>query len=258
MEGLIKEFKVDKLHVCIFETREQMGRAAYEHYAGRLSVALDVKSRARAIFAAAHSQDDFLKAMAADDRLDFSRIEAFHMDEYIGLADDAPQKFSAFLSHAIFDRKPFGRVHLMHSGTGDVQAECRRYGDLLTAAPIDIVSLGIGENGHIAFNDPHVARFDDPETVKVTTLDEHCRQQQVNDGEFASIDLVPREALTLTVPMLMSCRTIVGVVPLGRKAQAVRDALYGPISERCPASILRTHDDAALFLDRDAAGLLAR
>ena len=116
--------------------------------------------------------------------------------------------------------------------------------------------LGIGENGHIAFNDPHEARFDDPQSVKITTLDERCRQQQVNDGEFADLSQVPHQAMTLTIPTLMSCRCVVGIVPLARKAQAVHDTLYGPISEKCPASILRTHDDATLFLDRGAASQL--
>ena len=120
----------------------------------------------------------------------------------------------------------------------------------------DVAFIGIGENGHIAFNDPHEARFDDPETVKITTLDEQCRQQQVNDGEFADISLVPRQAMTLTIPTLMSCRCVVGIVPLARKAKAVHDTLYGPITEQCPASILRTHDDATLFLDLGAASAL--
>lgn len=129
------------------------------------------------------------------------------MDEYIGLPADAPQRFGTFLSRAIFDRKPFRKVHLMNSGAGDGRQECLRYSELLRRTPLDIVSLGIGENGHIAFNDPHEARFDDPETVKITTLDEPCRQQQVHDGEFADISLVPYQAMTLTIPALMSCRS---------------------------------------------------
>ena len=253
MDGLIKDFRIDKLRVLVYETREQMGRAAYELYRQKIGTLLASQERVRAIFAAAHSQDDFLRCMAQDETLDFSRIEAFHMDEYIGLQDDASQKFSTFLTQAIFSRRPFGQVHLLRSNVEDPEAECRRYAALLQAAPMDIVSLGIGENGHIAFNDPHVALFDDPQTVKITTLDEPCRQQQVNDGEFASIDRVPRRALTLTVPALLACRTIVGIVPLDRKAKAVHDALYGPIAESCPASVLRTHDDATLLLDRGAA-----
>lgn len=255
-EGLISEFLVDKLHVFIYETRRQMGRAACEFYETKIRKALAAQPRARVVFAAAHSQDDFLNCLCEGEGIDFSRIEAFHMDEYLGLSAEAPQKFSTFLNRALFDRKPFGKVHLMHSGAVDAQAECERYARLLASAPIDAVSLGIGENGHIAFNDPHEAHFDDPQAVKVTTLDDECRQQQVNDGEFASIGLVPRQALTLTIPTLMACKCVVGIVPLDRKAKAVHDALYGPITEACPASILRTHDDAALFLDRGAAGML--
>ena len=256
MDGLIKEFHIDKLHVSIYKTRRQMGMAASAHYLQRLETILAGQPAARAVFAAAHSQDEFLEGLTEAEDAVFNRIEAFHMDEYIGLPADAPQRFGTFLSRAIFDRKPFRKVHLMNSGAGDGRQECHRYSELLRYSPLDIVSLGIGENGHIAFNDPHEARFDDPETVKITTLDEPCRQQQVHDGEFADISLVPHQAMTLTIPALMSCRCAVGIVPLDRKAKAVYDALYGPISEKCPASILRTHDDAALFLDEGAASLL--
>lgn len=256
MDGLITEFHVDKLHVSIYKTRQQMGLAASAHYLQRLKAILAGQPAVRAVFAAAHSQDEFLAGLVESENTEFDRIEAFHMDEYIGLPADAPQRFGTFLSHAIFDRKPFRKVHLMDSGTGDGRQECIRYSELLQRAPLDIVSLGIGENGHIAFNDPHEARFDDPETVKITTLDEPCRLQQVHDGEFAEISLVPHQAMTLTIPALMSCRCVVGIVPLDRKAQAVHDALYGPITEKCPASILRTHGDATLFLDEGAASLL--
>lgn len=256
MDGLIKDFYVDKLHVLIYETRQQMGQAASSYYLQRLKTILDRQPTARAVFAAAHSQDEFLEGIRNAGKEIFGRVEAFHMDEYIGLPADAPQRFGNFLSNAIFNRAPFKAVHLMDSGGQEGRQECLRYGELIESAPLDIVSLGIGENGHIAFNDPHEARFDDPETVKITTLDEQCRQQQVNDGEFADISLVPRQAMTLTIPTLMSCRCVVGIVPLARKAKAVHDTLYGPITEQCPASILRTHNDATLFLDLGAASAL--
>lgn len=252
MNGLISEFDAGKLHVKIYDTPANMGTAAALWYLDKVKKKLEGREYIRAVFAAARSQEDFFNGLIEDDSVDFSKIEAFHMDEYIGLPDDAPQRFGNFLMRMIFGRKPFRNVNLMKSEAGD----CARYSSLLKAAPIDIVSLGIGENGHIAFNDPHEARFDDPETVKVTTLDDICRQQQVNDGEFASIDLVPEHALTMTIPALMACMTVVGVVPHERKAEAVRNALTGPVSESCPASILRTHDDAVLFLDKDAASLL--
>ena len=248
--------KIDNLTIDIFPDRQAMGGQAAADVSAAIRELLGRKAEIGMIFAAAPSQNEFLSALTADSSIPWNRINAFHMDEYIGLPADAPQRFGTFLSRAIFDRIPFRKVYLMNSDTGNGQQECIRYSELLRRAPLDIVSLGIGENGHIAFNDPHEARFDDPETVKVTTLDEPCRQQQVHDGEFTDISLVPHQAMTLTIPALMSCRCVVGIVPLDRKAKAVYDALYGPISEKCPASILRTHDDAALFLDEGAASLL--
>ncbi len=249
-------FRVDKLSVRIFETREEMGRAASEHYRERVRARHERQPLVRAIYAAAHSQDEFLRALVADAGIDFARIDAFHMDEYFGLGTEAPQLFGRFLTERLFALKPFARVNLIRSDAPDIDAEARRYEALLRQAPIDITSLGIGENGHIAFNDPHEARFDDPHWVRRTTLDETCRRQQVNDGEFAALDQVPASAYTLTVPALCASRSLVCIVPGSRKAEAVRRTLREPVSEACPASILRTHDDAVLFLDRDAAALL--
>ncbi len=256
MDQCLRQFQVDKLHVFVYETRREMARAAYEFYRARVTDRLRRAERIRAIYAAAHSQDEFLECLVNDRTIDFTRIEAFHMDEYFGLGREAPQNFGSFLSCRLFDRKPFARVNLIRPDAPDIEAEARRYEKLLREAPIDITSLGIGENGHIAFNDPHEANFADPRWVRETTLDERCRQQQVNDGEFASLDQVPKSAYTLTIPALMSSATLVCIVPNSRKAQAVYQCLTGPVSESCPASIMRTHDDATLFLDRDAAGLL--
>lgn len=252
MNGLISEFYAGKLHVKIYDTAAHMGTAAALWYLDKVKKKLEKQEYIRAVFAAAHSQDDFYAGLLRDNSVDFSKMDAFHMDEYIGLPDDAPQRFGNFLMRMIFSKKPFRTINLMKSEA----SECTRYSVLLKAAPIDIVSLGIGENGHIAFNDPSEADFNDPETVKVTTLDNICRQQQVNDGEFTSLDQVPKQALTMTIPALMACETVVGIVPNFRKAEAVKKALTGPISESCPASILKTHEDAALFLDKDAAKLL--
>lgn len=252
MKGLIKNFKVDSLNVYVFDTREDMGVAACQIYKQRVLAMFAKQQMVRAIFAAAHSQDDFLAALVAENDIDFSRMEAFHMDEYLGLPSDAPQKFGRFLCNAIFDKKPFAKVNLVQSGS-DFAAECARYEALLKQAPMDIVSMGIGENGHIAFNDPHEAKFNDPRWVRQANLDLLCRQQQVNDGEFATLDDVPLKALTLTIPALMSCKSVVCIVPVDRKAEAVRKTLMEPVSEGCPASILRTHSDASLFVDRGAA-----
>ena len=185
MDGLIKEFHVDKLHVSIYKTRRQMGMAASAHYLQRLEAILAGQPAARAVFAAAHSQDEFLEGLIEAEDAVFSRIEAFHMDEYIGLPADAPQRFGTFLSRAIFDRKPFRKVHLMNSGAGDGRQECLRYSELLRRAPLDIVSLGIGENGHIAFNDPHEARFDDPLYQQVPVA-QVCALRDFLLGEFAA------------------------------------------------------------------------
>ena len=255
MKGLIKQFQVDSLQVYVFESRTDMGTAAYECYKKNI-MQLSANEIIRAIFAAAHSQSDFYEALINDSEINFNRIDAFHMDEYMGLGKDAPQNFGNFLKRAIFSKKPFHQVNYVQSDAIDINAECMRYEKLLREAPLDIVSLGIGENGHLAFNDPHEAKFDDKQWVRQTSLDNVSRQQQVNDGEFTHIDQVPKQALTLTIPDLMSCKYVVGIVPTNRKAQAVYNALYGPITEKCPASILRTHKNAALFLDKDAAELL--
>jgi glucosamine-6-phosphate deaminase len=253
MENPIKKFKVDLLQVHVYKSRADMGLAAYEYYKSRINQLLIDTTRIRAIFAAAHSQSDFLDFLSNDTGIDFGKIDAFHMDEYMGLGKNALQNFGNFLRKAIFSKKAFHEVNYVQSDATDIKAECMRYETLLKAAPLDIVSLGIGENGHIAFNDPHEAKFDDTLWVRETTLDEVCRQQQVNDGEFTGIDQVPKQALTLTIPALMSCKSVIGIVPTKRKAQAVYNTLYGPVSETCPASILRTHKDAILFIDKDAA-----
>lgn len=255
MKGLIKQFQVGSLQVYVFESRTDMGTAAYECYKRNITQ-LSSNETIRAVFAAAHSQSDFYEALINDSEINFNRIDAFHMDEYMGLGKDAPQNFGNFLKKAIFSKKPFHQVNYVQSDATDINAECMRYEKLLREASLDIVSLGIGENGHLAFNDPHEAKFDDKQWVRQTSLDNVSRQQQVNDGEFTHIDQVPKQALTLTIPALMSCKYVVGIVPTNRKAQAVYNALNGPITEKCPASILRTHKNAALFLDKDAAELL--
>jgi len=177
------------------------------------------------------------------------------MDEYVGLPATAPQRFGLWLKERLFDRVKPGVVYYLDEGEG-VKEKCERYAALLAKYPVDITCLGIGENGHIAFNDPAVADFHDPLTVKVVELDARCRQQQVNDGCFAALEQVPTQAITLTVPALMASRWIVGVVPGERKSEAVYQSLAGPITEACPASILRQHDRASLYLDAQAARLL--
>lgn len=255
----MKTFTKDKLTVRVFDSRSDMGAAAAEACVKEMQKLLAEKESIRMIFAAAPSQNEFLAALVEagkDGRVDYSRVHAFHMDEYVGLAADAPQGFGNFLRDRLFGLLPFASVTYLNGNAADPAEECARYTALLKEAPIDIVCMGIGENGHIAFNDPHVADFNDPAAVKVVELDHTCRQQQVNDGCFAKLDDVPTHALTLTIPTLVAPKTVFCMVPAPTKAKAVQAAVEGPISETCPASILRRHDNASLWLDPDSAALL--
>jgi len=250
------QLQYDRLTVFRYETRAQMGAAAARDIASAIKRVLSRKECCNMIFAAAPSQNEVLAALAADETVDFTRINAFHMDEYCGLPEDAPQGFGNFLRAAIFDKVPFRSIYYLRGSAPDPEAECRRYGQLLEQYPTDIVCLGIGENGHIAFNDPPVADFQDPVLVKRVPLDPTCRMQQVHDGCFSELSKVPQYALTLTVPALFRGKELFCVVPAATKANAVKNALTGPIAETCPASILRRHPAARLYLDEDSAGLM--
>ena len=247
----LKTETVDRLEVCVYENRQALGAAAGADIAAKIKELLSEQERVRMVFAAAPSQSEALEALAADEQIDWSRVVAFHMDEYVGLNRRAPQSFGRFLGETLFDKVRPGEVHIIN-GAEPAAEECARYAELLRDAPIDIVCLGIGENGHIAFNDPPVADFDDPEMVKVVELDEASRQQQVNDGLFPNIEEVPTHALTLTIPALMSGSYVFCMVPGASKREAVRCALRGPVTTECPASILRTHHDCILYLDTEA------
>lgn len=244
---------VEELKVNVYADRRQLGSAAGAAAAATIKRLLSEQETVRIIFAAAPSQNEFLETLAADEGIDWSRITVFHMDEYIGLPNDAPQKFSRFLCDKLFDRVKPGRVNLIDSST-TIEEECRRYGALIQEAPIDIVCLGIGENGHIAFNDPPVADFNDPKVIKAVELDDACRQQQVNDGCFPTFDAVPTHALTLTIPTMMAGRHLYCMVPGPTKRAAVQRTLNGSISTECPSTVLRRHADCTLYVDRDSYG----
>lgn len=253
----MKEFKKDKLNVKIMDTRDEMGAVAAKDIRAKIKELLEAKDEINMIFAAAPSQNEVLSHLISYDDIDWSRVNAYHMDEYIGLAKDAADKsFGYFLTEHIFAKVPFKSVNLINASETDLNAECARYGKLLSDNPTDIVVMGIGENGHIAFNDPWVAKFDDSEIIKAVELDEMCRNQQVNDGCFATIDDVPTHALTLTCPTLTKAEYLFCIVPAKTKANAVKDTINGEITEDCPASILRTHDSATLYLDADSSSLL--
>lgn len=251
-----RTFSREMLNVKVFSTTREMGRAAAAEVAAKIVELLGKKEEVNMIFAAAPSQEAFLNSLIADSRIDWTRINAFHMDEYIGVGPSAPQSFAHFLRERIFDRVPFRSVYCLDGLASDRDAECARYAGLLQRYPVDIVCMGIGENGHIAFNDPDVADFNDPKLVKVVALDPVCRQQQVNEKCFERLDLVPSEALTLTVPALLRGRWLFCIVPFASKAEAVRCTLYGEISEHCPASVLRNEADACLYLTAESARLL--
>lgn len=244
------------LTVRQFDNRVQLGEAAAQAVANRMRALLAQQDTINMIFAAAPSQQEFLAELCKQPDLDWGRVNAFHMDEYMGLPDEAPQRFGNFLKTRLFDRVSFRTVNYL-DGNHPAAEECARYGQLLRQNPVDIVCMGIGENCHIAFNDPHVADFNDPVPVKVVDLDTACRQQQVNDGCFIQFEAVPTHALTLTIPALMQASYVFCMVPGNNKAPAVFHTLNAPMSEVYPSTILRQHHNAILFIDNDSAGQLA-
>lgn len=253
---LVRHFAVDRLDVQVYATRDDMGLRAALDAAEAIAQLLATHDRVRIVFAAAPSQNEFLAQLGSLPNLDWARVEAFHMDEYLGLPDAAPQSFGAFLREHLFNRVSPGRVEYLDGSAVDAGAECLRYAALLAERPVDIVCAGIGENGHMAFNDPPVADFYDPQAVKIVTLDEVCRMQQVHDGAFDTLDDVPRTAITLTIPTLMSARRVLCIVPGSTKAAAVHATLRGAIASSCPATIMRRHAAATLYLDTAAAARL--
>ena len=251
----MRTFMKDKLEVKVYDSRAEMGAAAASDISACIHKLLETKEEINIIFAAAPSQNEVLASLVADETIEWGRINAFHMDEYVGISTDAPQGFAQFLKRAIFDKVPFRSVNLLDC-TAEPNAEAARYTELLRKYPTDIVCMGIGENGHIAFNDPHVADFNDPKAVKVVDLDDVCRMQQVHDGCFASLDLVPKYALTLTVPTLANADYRFCVVPAATKANAVKNTVLGEIGEACPATVLRIKDNSALYCDADSSALI--
>lgn len=255
----IARFTVDALQVEVHEDRGSLGHAA------ALAVARVIVERQRAagkaniVFAAAPSQNEFLAGLVADPSIDWSKVVGFHMDEYIGLGPDHPASFRRYLHEHLFGLVglPAERLRLIPGEeSGRPLRTCLAYEDALIAEPTDIVCGGIGENGHLAFNDPPVADFLDPVKIKPVRLDAACREQQVHDGCFDRIEDVPTHAYTLTIPALLAAPVVSLCVPGPRKADAVLATLRGPIAESCPASALRRHPGATLYLDRESARLV--
>lgn len=250
--------KAGNLEVKIFDNRQEMGFTAAKTVAEKIRELLKTKEFLNIIFASAPSQNEFLSILSKEENIAWERINAFHMDEYVGLASDAPQNFGYFLKTRLFDKIPLHSVHYLNGNAEDIEAECERYAQLLTDFPTDIVCLGIGENCHLAFNDPHVAFFDDPKIVKKVSLDEACRQQQVNDACFDSFDEVPQYALTITIPALLKAQYAYAMVPGLKKAEAIQHTIEDEISEAFPSTILRNHTGAILYIDKDSAGRLTQ
>jgi len=253
MSQSIRLFEVDHLKVKISPDRLAMGQAAGQAVAEKMRAILKTKPRLFTVFASAPSQNEFLDELSRSPGIDWKRVTAFHLDEYVGLPGTAPQNFGNFLRVRLFEKVHPGAVHYLDGVAEDLEAECVRYATLLETNPFDIACIGIGENGHIAFNDPPVADFDDPRLVKVVDLDLTSRLQQVHDGCFKDLESVPKKALTLTIPAIFSARFIYCMVPAPTKAEAVKKTLEGPITTACPAAILRRHENATLFLDQESA-----
>ena len=252
----MKEIKKDKLIVKIFDTRAEMGNAAGSDAAQKIKEIIEKKGEVNIIFAAAPSQNETLATLVNAEGIDWGKVNAFHMDEYIGLSPDAPQGFGNFLKERIFDKLPFKSVHYIYQEGETAEDTIARYTKLIKENPIDIVCLGIGENGHIAFNDPWVADFNDCAVIKKVELDGVCRQQQVNDGCFKTLSDVPCYALTLTVPTLFNADYLFCTVPASTKADAVYKTVNNEIDEELPATIMRKHNNAIMYCDKESGAKL--
>jgi glucosamine-6-phosphate deaminase len=246
---------VDHMEVRVHPDSGAMAREAAVRAGRVLREAVRAKGTAHAMFATGNSQLEFVDALVSTADVPWSDIVVFHMDEYVGVGPDHPAGFQRWIRERISDRVRPRQAHYI-DGLADPEVECGRYADLLARYPLDLCCLGIGENGHLAFNDPPVADFDDPLDMKVVDLDADCRLQQVHEGHFPDITAVPRLALTATIPALLRARTVLAIVPESRKATPVRAAITGPVSTACPGSYLRTQSNVTLYLDPGSASLL--
>lgn len=243
------------LKVRIFPTREEMGAAAAQEAARLLRAAIEAKGRAVFVAATGASQFEFLEALTRIPSIEWAKTEMFHLDEYIGIPETHPASFRRYLRERLIERVHPGRVYLIEGDAPDPERECERLGWLISAREIDVAFVGIGENGHLAFNDPP-ADFEIDRPYIIVELAEATRRQQVGEGWFSSLEEVPTKAISMSIRQIMKAKSIICTVPEARKAQAVKAALEGEISPEVPASILRKHRNAAIFLDKDAAQLL--
>lgn len=252
----IRTFQADQLAVRVYPSQNEMSTDVAHIVHDHLVTTIEQQGSAAAIMATGNSQIQFLEKLVALGGVDWSTVTLFHMDEYLGITGDHSASFRKYMRERVESRVKPKAFHYL-TGEADLPLdECTRYSDLLKAQPIDLCCLGIGENGHLAFNDPHVANLEDPYWVKLVRLDDECKMQQVNENHWPSLEAVPPYAYTLTIPALLSAKKIICVAPEKRKAKAVKATLQGPISAECPASALRNTPQATLFLDDDSTELL--
>ncbi|HYL53327.1 MAG TPA: glucosamine-6-phosphate deaminase [Acidimicrobiia bacterium] len=254
----MRQLAFDALTVKVFDDVASLAGAAAQDAARALRGAIDSRGEANVMLATGNSQLAFLAELVQFTDIAWDRVRAFHMDEYVNLSPAHPASFRRYMRERVASRLPLQEFHYLEGDTADADAEARRYEALLRAHPLDLCCCGIGENGHLAFNDPPVADFADPRDVKVVPLELASRRQQVGEGHFATLDDVPTHAITVTIPALLRAGSVLVIVPEARKAQPVHDALYGPISTACPSSILRRYPNATLYLDAESSARLPR
>ena len=254
VSGFLRTFQIDALAVRVYQTESEMAQDVAQIAQHYLQGVLTRQGSAAVILATGNSQIQFLEALIELGGVDWSRLTLFHMDEYLGIDSGHKASFRRYLRERVEQRVKPRQFHYLAGDTLLPLDECERYTRLLQAQPIDLCCLGIGENGHIAFNDPPVANFADPHQVKLVKLDVPCREQQVREGHFPNLEAVPQYAFTLTIPMLCSAKRMLCVAPEKRKARAVKNTLNGPVHSDWPASFLRKQPQATLFLDADSAG----
>jgi len=252
----VQELSIDQLDVSVYANRKDLGLAAALSAQACLTSAIRERGAASIILATGNSQLDFLQALRELPDIEWPKVTVFHMDEYLGIDSSHPASFPLFLKKHFFSYIDVGKFHPVPNQPSDIAQACKDYESLLREHPIDLVALGFGENGHLAFNDPPFADFKDPVWVKVVELDDVSRQQQVGEGHFPTIDDVPKQAITLTIPALLAPQKILCIVPESRKAAAVNACLNQPIDDQRPGSVLRTVQHAHLYLEPDSAALL--
>ena len=257
-ECLIRKFTAGKLTVLEYENRELLGFAAASAVADLMRRVIAEKGNVRMVFASAMSQVDFLQSLGRESNIDWKKVSAFHLDEYKDFPSNHEQSFSRFLIDRLINRVKGINFFPINGEASNSDEEVRRYTRLLTEAPIDIMILGIGESGHLAFIDPEYCDFNDPETFKITELDEQSREQMIHDGCFKSIDEVPLKAYSMTVPACLSGLFTIVIVPTALKAKTIKAVVEGSITTKVPASILKTKENAWLLIDKDSGQLLTK